>query len=166
MTKSRNKEFWHGKIHYGYYEAEINNSADVEEIIKEGTDPILHSQSCCLNSQLCGCLWLLVLFNVSQLDLFSNISILKYFQYSLNYYCLITISAQRNIAGPVGISDMLISLEVTSADVPDLTLIDLPGIVRVPMKGQPEDIGEQKIIVRYYLMNCICYMVCSLNMTL
>ncbi|KAG7315626.1 hypothetical protein KOW79_020492 [Hemibagrus wyckioides] len=53
------------------------------------------------------------------------------------------LNIDRKIAGPVGISDKLISLEVTSADVPDLTLIDLPGIVRVPMKGQPEDIGEQ-----------------------
>ncbi|GAA6102988.1 interferon-induced GTP-binding protein Mx1-like, partial [Tachysurus ichikawai] len=51
--------------------------------------------------------------------------------------------AQENIAGPVGISDKLISLEVISPDVPDLTLIDLPGIVRVPRKGQPEDICEQ-----------------------
>ncbi|XP_047659628.1 interferon-induced GTP-binding protein Mx1-like [Tachysurus fulvidraco] len=51
--------------------------------------------------------------------------------------------AQEKIAGPVGISDELISLEVISADVPDLTLIDLPGIVRMPRKGQPEDICEQ-----------------------
>ncbi|KAI5616071.1 interferon-induced GTP-binding protein MxA, partial [Silurus asotus] len=52
--------------------------------------------------------------------------------------------AQDHMAGVgVGISDELISLEVTSADVPDLTLIDLPGIARVAVKGQPEDIGEQ-----------------------
>ncbi|XP_047658881.1 interferon-induced GTP-binding protein Mx1-like [Tachysurus fulvidraco] len=51
--------------------------------------------------------------------------------------------AQENIAGPVGISDELISLEVISADVPDLTLIDLPGIVRVPKEDQPKDICEQ-----------------------
>jgi len=30
-----------------------------------------------------------------------------------------------------------------SPDVCDLTLIDLPGIARVPVKGQPEDIGYQ-----------------------
>ncbi|KAM9454440.1 interferon-induced GTP-binding protein MxA [Clarias gariepinus] len=52
--------------------------------------------------------------------------------------------AQDLMAGVgVGISDELISLEVTSADVPDLTLIDLPGIARVAVKGQPENIGEQ-----------------------
>ncbi|KAF5884248.1 interferon-induced GTP-binding protein Mx1, partial [Clarias magur] len=52
--------------------------------------------------------------------------------------------AQDLMAGVgVGISHELISLEVTSADVPDLTLIDLPGIARVAVKGQPENIGEQ-----------------------
>lgn len=42
-----------------------------------------------------------------------------------------------------GISDDLISLLIASPDVPDLTLIDLPGIARVAVNGQPEDIGEQ-----------------------
>ncbi|XP_051803822.1 zinc finger and BTB domain-containing protein 49 isoform X2 [Acanthochromis polyacanthus] len=52
--------------------------------------------------------------------------------------------AQDQMAGVgVGISDELISLEIASPDVPDLTLIDLPGIARVAMKGQPEDIGDQ-----------------------
>ncbi|XP_023249140.1 interferon-induced GTP-binding protein Mx-like, partial [Seriola lalandi dorsalis] len=37
----------------------------------------------------------------------------------------------------------LISLEIASPDVPDLTLIDLPGIARVAVKGQPENIGDQ-----------------------
>ncbi|KAF4074957.1 hypothetical protein AMELA_G00229270 [Ameiurus melas] len=40
-------------------------------------------------------------------------------------------------------TDKLISLEVTSTNVPDLTFIDLPGIAHVPVKAQPEDIGEQ-----------------------
>lgn len=48
----------------------------------------------------------------------------------------------------VGICDDLISLEITSPDVCDLTLIDLPGITRVPVKGQPEDIGDQ-VITKY-----------------
>ncbi|KAM4588632.1 interferon-induced GTP-binding protein Mx-like [Odontesthes bonariensis] len=52
--------------------------------------------------------------------------------------------AQNKLAGKgVGISDDLISLEISSPDVPDLTLIDLPGITRVAVKGQPENIGEQ-----------------------
>ncbi|KAM9534935.1 interferon-induced GTP-binding protein Mx2 isoform 1-T1 [Salvelinus alpinus] len=52
--------------------------------------------------------------------------------------------AQDEMAGVgVGISDDLISLEIGSPDVPDLTLIDLPGIARVAVKGQPENIGEQ-----------------------
>ncbi|XP_032369868.1 interferon-induced GTP-binding protein Mx [Etheostoma spectabile] len=52
--------------------------------------------------------------------------------------------AQNEMAGEgVGISDDLISLEIASPDVPDLTLIDLPGITRVAVKGQPENIGDQ-----------------------
>uniref|UniRef100_A0A3Q4HXP4 Interferon-induced GTP-binding protein Mx n=2 Tax=Neolamprologus brichardi TaxID=32507 RepID=A0A3Q4HXP4_NEOBR len=42
-----------------------------------------------------------------------------------------------------GISNDLISLEIASPNVPDLTLIDLPGITRVAVSGQSEDIGEQ-----------------------
>ncbi|XP_076129164.1 interferon-induced GTP-binding protein Mx1-like isoform X1 [Alosa pseudoharengus] len=52
--------------------------------------------------------------------------------------------AQNNLAGDgVGICDELISLEIMSPEVCDLTLIDLPGIARVPVKGQPDDIGDQ-----------------------
>ncbi|KAM9455166.1 interferon-induced GTP-binding protein Mx3-like [Clarias gariepinus] len=53
-------------------------------------------------------------------------------------------AAQNELAGEgVGICDELITLEIMAPDVCDLTLIDLPGIARVPVKGQPEDIGYQ-----------------------
>uniref|UniRef100_A0A671SVK2 Interferon-induced GTP-binding protein Mx3-like n=1 Tax=Sinocyclocheilus anshuiensis TaxID=1608454 RepID=A0A671SVK2_9TELE len=44
-----------------------------------------------------------------------------------------------------------ITLEVMSPDVCDLTLIDLPGITRVPVTGQPEDIEKQikHLIMKY-----------------
>ncbi|XP_010171867.1 interferon-induced GTP-binding protein Mx1 [Antrostomus carolinensis] len=52
--------------------------------------------------------------------------------------------AQDVVAGTRGaISEELISLEIRSPDVPDLTLIDLPGIARVAVGDQPKDIGEQ-----------------------
>ncbi|KAJ8246700.1 hypothetical protein GJAV_G00254430 [Gymnothorax javanicus] len=52
--------------------------------------------------------------------------------------------AQNTLAGDgVGICDEMITLEISCPDVCDLTLIDLPGIARVPVKGQPEDIGDQ-----------------------
>ncbi|XP_053505849.1 interferon-induced GTP-binding protein Mx1-like isoform X1 [Ictalurus furcatus] len=86
MKKSRQKDFWHGKIKYKDIERDIADPADVERWIRK---------------------------------------------------------AQNEIAGALGMSDELISLEVTSTNAPDLTFIDLPGIVRVPVKGQPEDIGEQ-----------------------
>uniref|UniRef100_A0A8D2LJJ9 MX dynamin like GTPase 1 n=1 Tax=Varanus komodoensis TaxID=61221 RepID=A0A8D2LJJ9_VARKO len=54
------------------------------------------------------------------------------------------IKAQDEIAGTgVGISHNLISLEISSPDVPDLTLIALPGIARVAVDNQPQDIGQQ-----------------------
>ncbi|CAM4556480.1 unnamed protein product [Leuciscus chuanchicus] len=61
-------------------------------------------------------------------------------------------SAQNKLAGnTVGICDELISLEISSPDVCDLTLIDLPGITRVPVQGQPDDIGDQikNLILKY-----------------
>nr|AMW93075.1 myxovirus resistance 1 protein [Sturnira lilium] len=61
--------------------------------------------------------------------------------------------SQNVIAGEgVGISHELISLEVRSPHVPDLTLIDLPGITRVAMGNQPADIGHQiKRLIRKYI---------------
>ncbi|XP_067672973.1 interferon-induced GTP-binding protein Mx-like [Haliotis asinina] len=51
-----------------------------------------------------------------------------------------------------GISDELITLEVTSSDVPDLTVIDLPGIARNAVEGQPFDIEARiKNMIRRYI---------------
>ncbi|XP_077149951.1 interferon-induced GTP-binding protein Mx1-like isoform X1 [Ranitomeya variabilis] len=60
--------------------------------------------------------------------------------------------AQNHIAGPgKGVSQDLITLEVVSPNVPDLTLLDLPGITRVAVADQPQDIGQQikKMIKKY-----------------
>uniref|UniRef100_A0A673ZG35 Interferon-induced GTP-binding protein Mx-like n=1 Tax=Salmo trutta TaxID=8032 RepID=A0A673ZG35_SALTR len=52
--------------------------------------------------------------------------------------------AQNSLAGKgVGICEDLITLKITSSTVCDLSLIDLPGITRVAVKGQPDDIGAQ-----------------------
>ncbi|XP_067306846.1 interferon-induced GTP-binding protein Mx, partial [Pseudorasbora parva] len=61
--------------------------------------------------------------------------------------------AQNELAGTtVGICDELITLEISSPDVCDLTLIDLPGITRVPVHDQPEDIGVQiKDLIQTYI---------------
>ncbi|XP_014736148.1 PREDICTED: interferon-induced GTP-binding protein Mx-like [Sturnus vulgaris] len=61
--------------------------------------------------------------------------------------------AQDVVAGPRGaISGQLISLEVQSPDVPDLTLIDLPGIARVAVGDQPKDIGDQiKMLLKKHI---------------
>ncbi|KAJ4968546.1 hypothetical protein NE237_015247 [Protea cynaroides] len=50
-----------------------------------------------------------------------------------------------------GISNSPLTLVVKKKGVPDLTMVDLPGITRVPVRGQPEDIYEQvsEIIMEY-----------------
>ncbi|CAM0876971.1 unnamed protein product [Alopecurus aequalis] len=61
-------------------------------------------------------------------------------------------AATAEIAGGgKGISDAPITLVVRKRGVPDLTLVDLPGITRVPVQGQPEDIYDQvaRIIKAY-----------------
>ncbi|XP_057183750.1 interferon-induced GTP-binding protein Mx-like [Triplophysa rosa] len=62
-------------------------------------------------------------------------------------------NAQNELAGKgVGICDEPITLTVMSPNVCDLTLIDLPGIARVPVQGQPDDIGNQiKILIFKYI---------------
>ncbi|KAJ8491637.1 hypothetical protein OPV22_013358 [Ensete ventricosum] len=61
-------------------------------------------------------------------------------------------AATDEIAGSSkGISDVPITLIVKKKGVPDLTMVDLPGITRVPVHGQPENIYEQisQIIMKY-----------------
>ncbi|XP_077071565.1 interferon-induced GTP-binding protein Mx-like [Siphateles boraxobius] len=54
------------------------------------------------------------------------------------------LNAQTILAGEgEGISHEMITLEIQSSDVPDLTLIDLPGIARVATGNQPKDIEKQ-----------------------
>ncbi|XP_033481506.1 interferon-induced GTP-binding protein Mx-like [Epinephelus lanceolatus] len=62
-------------------------------------------------------------------------------------------AAQNKIAGKgSGISSDLITLDIASPDVPDLTLIDLPGIARVAVQGQPENIGDQiKALIQKFI---------------
>ncbi|XP_071921106.1 dynamin-related protein 4C-like [Coffea arabica] len=60
--------------------------------------------------------------------------------------------ATDEIAGKrKGISNVPLTLTVKKNGVPDLTMVDLPGITRVPVHGQPEDIYEQisAIIMEY-----------------
>ncbi|CAM8931554.1 unnamed protein product [Rhodiola kirilowii] len=61
-------------------------------------------------------------------------------------------NATDEIAGnSKGISNCPLTLVVKKINVPDLTMVDLPGITRVPVQGQPDDIYEQisNIIMEY-----------------
>nr|XP_014030089.1 unnamed protein product [Salmo salar] len=63
--------------------------------------------------------------------------------------------AQNELAGEgLGICEHLITLKITSSMVCDLSLIDLPGIARVAVKGQPDDIGAQiKNLILKFIKN-------------
>ncbi|CAN0402686.1 unnamed protein product [Lampetra fluviatilis] len=63
------------------------------------------------------------------------------------------LQAQSELTGDdLGVSKTLIELEVTSNSVPDLTLIDLPGIARVALAGQAVDIETQiKDLIRDHI---------------
>ncbi|KAL9683731.1 hypothetical protein QQ045_021156 [Rhodiola kirilowii] len=62
-------------------------------------------------------------------------------------------NATDEIAGNgKGISNNPLTLVVKKNGVPDLTMVDLPGITRVPVQGQPDDIYEQiSNIIREYI---------------
>ncbi len=56
-----------------------------------------------------------------------------------------------------GISDKPINLKVFSPHVLDLTLIDLPGITKVAVGAQPQDIEAR---VRDMCLRCVCLREC------
>lgn len=68
------------------------------------------------------------------------------------------IAATENLAGKnSGLVPALISLKVTKPEAPDLTLIDLPGIVRNPVGDQPKDIEQQiRALIDEYIQGCAC----------
>ncbi|PRQ55661.1 putative dynamin central domain, dynamin, GTPase domain, GTPase effector domain, Dynamin superfamily [Rosa chinensis] len=63
------------------------------------------------------------------------------------------VNATNVIAGGgKGISNTPLTLLVKKNGVPDLTMVDLPGITRVPVHGQPEDIYDQiKNMIMLYI---------------
>ena len=82
------------------------------------------------------------------------------------------VTATDEIAGlGKGISNNLLTLVVKKNGVPDLTMVDLPGITRVPVHGQPENIYEQirDIILEYIkpeesiILNVLSASVCFLT---
>ncbi|XP_036386685.1 interferon-induced GTP-binding protein Mx-like [Megalops cyprinoides] len=64
-------------------------------------------------------------------------------------------NAQNQLAGKnCEISNERITVQIKSKTTPDLTLIDLPGITRVAVGGQPDDIASQiKSLIYEYIMN-------------
>lgn len=130
MKRRREGQDWYGKISYQEFEEELNDPAIVEKKIREGTTLYFSGKSIKVISLIC-------------------------FTHQDDRLCFLS-PAQDEMAGVgVGICDDLITLEIASPDVPDLTLIDLPGIARVAVKGQPENIGDQVSIVNVFLRICV-----------
>ena len=77
--------------------------------------------------------------------------------------------AQNVLAGEgSGISlNGLIRLEIESPDVPDLTLIDLPGIARVPLLGQGDISKQTKALIRKFISKeetiILCVIPCNVD---
>lgn len=63
----------------------------------------------------------------------------------------IQLETQRTCGGNAGISDEPILLRIFSPNVIDLTLVDLPGLTKVPTGDQPSDIAERirSLVLRY-----------------
>lgn len=65
-----------------------------------------------------------------------------------------------------GVSDVPINLRVYSPEVLNLTLVDLPGLTKVPIRGQAENIEEQirGMILKFITRdNCIILAVTPAN---
>ncbi|KAM1064329.1 hypothetical protein ACFX2I_028333 [Malus domestica] len=77
------------------------------------------------------------------------------------------VNATNLIAGEgKGISDTPLTLLVKKKGVPDLTMVDLPGITRVPINGQPEDICDQiKNMIKAYIKPEECIILNVLSAT-
>ncbi|VDP03991.1 unnamed protein product [Soboliphyme baturini] len=73
----------------------------------------------------------------------------------------------ERVCGPnKAIADVPINLRIYSPHVVDLTLIDLPGLTKVPVGDQPKDIESQilELVLRYISQkNCLILAVCQAN---
>ena len=68
-----------------------------------------------------------------------------------NVSSAINLATDEVAGGGKGISDTPLTLTVKKQGVPDLTMVDLPGITRIAVLGQPDDISDQikSIIMKY-----------------
>lgn len=69
-----------------------------------------------------------------------------------NDLCLTQAETDREAGGNKGVSDKQIRLKIFSPNVLDITLVDLPGITKVPVGDQPSDIEAR---IRTMIMSYI-----------
>ncbi|CAG2109665.1 unnamed protein product [Medioppia subpectinata] len=81
----------------------------------------------------------------------------------------ITAETDREVTESTGVSAKPINLKIYSPDVLDLTLVDLPGLTKVPVGSQPQDIEDriQKLVLKYIRGdNCLILAVTAANQDL
>lgn len=70
----------------------------------------------------------------------------------LNKFLLTQAETEREAGGNKGVTDKQIRLKIFSPNVLDITLVDLPGITKVPVGDQPSDIEAR---IRTMIMSYI-----------
>ena len=68
------------------------------------------------------------------------------------FYNIVQSETEREVGGNKGVSDKQIRLKIFSPNVLDITLVDLPGITKVPVGDQPSDIEAR---IRTMIMSYI-----------
>lgn len=82
------------------------------------------------------------------------------------WFCLVQAETDREAGRNKGVSEKQIGLKISSPNVLNMTLIDLPGITKVPVGDQPSDIETRirRMIMAFIRQeNCIILAVSPAN---
>ncbi|XP_070544279.1 uncharacterized protein [Ptychodera flava] len=99
---------------------------------------------------------------------YSKESVDKYIDHPDNVGAEIREAQNKITNSQRGISDSLITVEIESPYVPNLTLIDLPGIARVALDGQPDNIADKiKTLLKKFIAKeetiILCVIPCNVD---
>ena len=74
-----------------------------------------------------------------------------------SYYYFLQAETDREAGGNKGVTDKQIRLKIFSPNVLDITLVDLPGITKVPVGDQPSDIEARiRTMIMSYIKTPTC----------
>ncbi|KAL6295881.1 hypothetical protein ACE6H2_004023 [Prunus campanulata] len=87
-------------------------------------------------------------------------------KFSLRFLTMLLAETEREAGLNKGVSDKQIRLKITSPNVLNMTLVDLPGITKVPVGDQPNDIEariRKMVMTHISQQNCIILAVTPAN---